>query len=212
MSKDAKTGRSRDRAGTEAMLIRAAREVLADVGFHGLGINAVARQAGCDKQLIYRYFGGLDGLVDAIGAEISDDLKRALQPMAALGQPTSYAELVERMLLGFLHVLRGDPLMQKIMAWEIANPSEQVQRLTMARSRSMVAWVKESRGTLMPPAQVDFAAINAVLLAAIQQLVLSGAAAGQFSGMPLTSEADWERVRNVIKMIVRIAFSDDDPK
>ena len=80
--------RSRDRAATEEMLVKAAREVLASDGFQGLGINAVARQAGCDKQLIYRYFGGLDGLVDAIGTEIADDLRRSLQP-------TSVAQMIK---------------------------------------------------------------------------------------------------------------------
>ena len=33
--------------------------------FPPFGINAVARQAGCDKVLIYRYFNGLEGLLMA---------------------------------------------------------------------------------------------------------------------------------------------------
>jgi AcrR family transcriptional regulator len=194
--------RPRDRAATEAALVKAARQVLAECGFQGLGINSVARVAGCDKQLIYRYFGGLDGLVEAIGVEIADDLRRSLQPLSALGQAGSYRELVERMMLGFLQALRGDALMQKIMAWEIAEPSEQVQRLTLARSKSMTDWVMESRGKLTPPAGVDVGATNALLLAAIQHLVLSGAAAGQFAGLPLKAEADWERVRGAVKAMV----------
>lgn len=198
--------RQRDRSATEEMLVKAARDVLAADGFVGLGVNAVARRAGCDKQLIYRYFGGLDGLVDAIGAEIADDLRKSLQPLAALGQPSSYRELVERMLLGFLQALRTDTLMQKIMAWEIASPSELVQRLTLARSKSMMIWVAESRGALVPPPGVDVGATNAVLLAAIQHLVLSSAAAGQFAGLPLRSDADWERVRGIVKALVAHAY------
>ena len=30
------------------------------------GINAIARQAGCDKVLIYRYFDNLDGLLQRV--------------------------------------------------------------------------------------------------------------------------------------------------
>ena len=142
------TPRPRDREATGKALVEAARQTLAEGGFQEFGVNAVARRAGCDKQLIYRYFGGVDGLVDAIGAEIADDLRRGLQPLAALGRPGSYRELIERMLLGFLQTLRDDPLMQKIMAWEIASPSPRVQRLTLARSRSMMIWVAESRGDL----------------------------------------------------------------
>lgn len=32
-------------------------------GFTKIGVNRIANQAGCDKVLIYRYFGGLDGLL-----------------------------------------------------------------------------------------------------------------------------------------------------
>ena len=58
--------RPRNRAGTERAIFIAARTLLAEEGFQGFGVNAVARRAGCDKQLIYRYYGGLNGLIDAI--------------------------------------------------------------------------------------------------------------------------------------------------
>jgi hypothetical protein len=32
--------------------------------------------------------------------------------------------------------------------------------------------------------------------------VLNGAAAGQFAGLPLKAEADWERVRGAVKAMV----------
>ncbi len=198
--------RPRDRAATEEGLVAAAREVLAEGGFQGFGVNAVARRAGCDKQLIYRYFGGLEGLVDAIGAGIAEDLRNRLQPLASRGRPASYREFVEHMMLGFLEVLRNDRLLQKIVAWEIADPSDLVQRLTLARSKAMTEWVAASRGALKPSASVDVAATNAVLLAGIQLLVLGGAAAGQFAGLPLTSDADWERVNDAIKAMVAAVY------
>lgn len=198
--------RMRDRAATEQSLAEAAREVLSEVGFQGLGINAVARRAGCDKQLIYRYFGGLDGLVEAVGEGIAETWKRSLVPPPAGDLPATYRDFAERMMLGFLDTLRADPLMQKIMVWEIAEPSDLVRRLTLARSRAMSRWVAESRGALVPPPGVDVQAANAMVLAAIQHLVLAGAAAGQFSGLPLATEADWQRVRAAIVAMVAAAY------
>ena len=61
----------RDRSATSARILKAASELLAESGFQNFGVNAIARRAGCDKQLIYRYYGGMDGLVDAIGGELA---------------------------------------------------------------------------------------------------------------------------------------------
>lgn len=60
--------RERNREETTARILGAVGEVLARDGFGGIGINAIARQAGVDKVLIYRYFGGLPELLQAWGA------------------------------------------------------------------------------------------------------------------------------------------------
>ena len=56
---------SRDKEATKAKLIKAAGQVMARDGFAKMGVNAVAREANVDKVLIYRYFGGLEGLIKA---------------------------------------------------------------------------------------------------------------------------------------------------
>lgn len=195
--------RGRNREATRDAILLAARDLLAAEGFQGFGVNAIARRAGCDKQLVYRYFGGLEGLVDAIGADLAGWVEDRLAPIAALGRPASYAELMENLALGFLHALRTDPLVQKILAWELSDASPHVRRLTEARSRALAAWLARERGPLQPPAGLDAAAMNAILIAAIQQMVLSAAATGQCAGMPLAAEADWERPRQMLRRIIR---------
>lgn len=199
------TPRSRDRAKTEEAIVAAARQTLAEDGFQGFGVNAVARRAGCDKQLIYRYFGGLDGLVDALGADIASWIETSLADAGA--PPTTYAELAERLILGFLDALRANPLVQRIAAWETAAPSPLVDRLTAARGMAMGRWMAKMRGDLIPPDGLDAPALNVFLIAAVQQMVLSGAAAGSFSGVPLASEADWDRIRAAARLIVRRVYS-----
>ncbi|RYF74795.1 MAG: TetR/AcrR family transcriptional regulator, partial [Cytophagaceae bacterium] len=53
----------RNRAKTTQRIIDAFEEVLAERGLQAVGVNRVAEQAGVSKVLIYRYFGGLEGLV-----------------------------------------------------------------------------------------------------------------------------------------------------
>jgi AcrR family transcriptional regulator len=199
--------RPRDRQATRRAILFAAKEVLAESGFQEFGVNAVARRAGCDKQLIYRYYGGLEGLVDAIGGELAFWVRDSLRPIAALGPPASYAELMERLALGFLEALREDPLMQRIVAWEIAAPSPEVQRLATARSRGLMGWMAEMKGDLAPPEDLDAPAVNAVLIGAIQHLVVAASATGQFAGLRLKTEKDWDRIRAALRTLVAAAYS-----
>lgn len=196
---------TRDRPRTEALIRAAAREVLAETGFQGFGVNAVARRAHCDKQLIYRYFGGIEGLVDAIGADLATWIEDSLAPDSAL-PPESYSQLSERLILGFLDAFRANRLIQQIALWELADPSPLVARLTQSRSAAMLRWMARARGDLSPPAGFDSAALNALLIAALQQLVLSGAATGSFAGLDLRSDADWMRVRAAAVRMIRAAY------
>jgi len=59
--------RQQRRIETEAELVRAVGRVIDRDGMGKLGVNAVAREAGVDKALIYRYFDGLPGLLRAFG-------------------------------------------------------------------------------------------------------------------------------------------------
>jgi AcrR family transcriptional regulator len=55
------TMKIRDKHITSKRLISAVGSLLAKKGFKGIGVNAVAREAGVDKVLFFRYFGGLTG-------------------------------------------------------------------------------------------------------------------------------------------------------
>ncbi|QKZ14050.1 TetR/AcrR family transcriptional regulator [Spirosoma sp. KUDC1026] len=55
----------RDRAQTEKRLIEAVWQIITESGFDKIGINRIASRSGINKILIYRYFGGLDGLLQA---------------------------------------------------------------------------------------------------------------------------------------------------
>lgn len=62
-----RTGGTRDKETTKLRLIGAVGSLLAREGFGSLGVNALATEAGVDKVLIYRYFGGMDNLLAAFG-------------------------------------------------------------------------------------------------------------------------------------------------
>ena len=199
--------RTRDRARTQDSILDAARNVLVEKGFGGWGVNAIARAAGCDKQLIYRYFGGLDGLAAALGTAIARETEAALASVPP-PQMGSYGELVAALIDAQIDVLRSHPVMQRIIAWELSEANGLTRAFAEARSRALVAWFAQVKGTFASPAEVDAPAINAVLIAAVQQLVLSAASIGGFAGMSLAEPADWMRLRATIRHLVLAAYGD----
>ena len=194
---------AKDRSATEKRILIAARTLLAEEGFQNFGINAVARKAGCDKQLVYRYFGGLDGLADAIGEDLANWVKEKVPEDSGGRFLLTYADLAQQLLILFLTALRQDPLMQRIIAWEMSDPSPFVRKMAEARSKGLATWIEKMRGSLKPPSGIDAPAINAIMIASCQHLVLASVASGSFAGMALQTEKDWDRVNQALGRIIQ---------
>jgi AcrR family transcriptional regulator len=206
MSEISTEKRTRDREATQRRIIEAAKSLLAMEGFQGFGVNAIARAADCDKQLIYKYFGGLDGVVNAIGMDLGEWLSGAM-PLPDPGEPHDCAQIVERMIIQYMRALRRDRLVQRIMAWEVSENTPLVRRLSHARTSALRAWTARLVEVAHPPAGVDTAALIALMIGAVQQMVLAGKVSGGFAGLQLTLDADWARVELSIRHMVRAALS-----
>lgn len=200
--------KQRDSARTRGVILAAAKDLLAEQGFAAWGVNGIARAAGCDKQLIYRYFGGLDGLAASIGEDVAHWLEEALAAKPGVAPAGSYAELLARLAVALLDALRANRLAQRIIAWELAEPSPLAASFSEARGKALAAWVVRERGALQRPEGVDAPMINALLVAGVQQLVLADAAGGRFMGIDLRDEAGWERVRTAIAAMTHAIYRD----
>ncbi|MEM6264368.1 MAG: TetR/AcrR family transcriptional regulator [Bacteroidota bacterium] len=55
----------RNRKNSEKKFILAVGSLLEQSGFQSIGVNSLAKEAGLDKVLIYRYFEGIEGLLNA---------------------------------------------------------------------------------------------------------------------------------------------------
>lgn len=193
----------KDRAATEAGILLAAKTLLAEQGFQGFGINAIARKAGCDKQLIYRYYGGLPGLIDAIGVDLGSWVDNSIPADTGGMFMLTYGDLIEKLALYYLEALRADPLMCKVVAWEVSEQTEQVRQLAEARAKNLQKWLEKMRGSLQPPKGVDVTFVNALIFGSIQHMIIASQANDQFAGMPLKSSKDWEKAIVAVKRLVR---------
>lgn len=192
------------REATRARILKAAADLLGQDGFQGLGINAVARAAGCDKVLIYRYFGGLEGLAEAMGSQL--DL------WIGEGAPArgSYAEALGEMLRDYGRTLRANALVKRILAWELLETSPLTRALGQAKSAAIRAWFQTVRASAGPaPAGVDAPAINAILIAATHHLALREDHDGTFAGLDLARAETWDRIEAAMSHLMTRAYAGD---
>ncbi len=197
--------RKRDRGATEERVLDAAAELLARDGAAALGVNALAKEAGCDKQLIYRYFGGLDGVMEALGERVAQRLAQALDRHRPTGG--SVADVNAALARALLSAYRADPLLGRLKAAEWAAPGGAFLGFARARGQVLSAWAAASRMEDAGGAQGrDAAALTALVVGAIEAAALSSAATGAMAGVPLRTEADWARIDAALERLVAAAF------
>ncbi len=110
--------------------------LIADAGFTDFGVNHIAARAGVDKVLIYRYFGGVDGLLEHIGHTV------ALFPEAHKLVDAGLPEFIEEYRIA----MAGNPLARALLDWVrlTENP------LTLAFQRQRRHFWDEVRDRMRP--------------------------------------------------------------
>ncbi len=192
----------RDREATRARLIGAVGSLLAREGFKGLGVNAVAREAGVDKVLIYRYFGGLSELMGAFGRE--GNFWPSIKELAG-GDIEAYgrlplAEQLSRLGKNFIQAIRSRPLTQEILAWEMVERNKLTAELETIRENTMMNFFD-----MFFPAMntgPDIAAVGAIIGAGVSYLVTRARQIHLYNGVDLQSEAGWRRLERAIDTII----------
>jgi len=190
----------RDRGATEARILAAVGEVLARDGFGGIGINAIAKQAGVDKVLIYRYFGGLPELLTTWGqsGQFWPRLGEMLGDDPAAFHVLPPAERYARFMDNFIDSLRARPLTLEILAAEIAERNE----LTAILETEREAWGREAARLL---GGEDFArrpellGLTNLLIAGVQHLLLRSRRIRVFGGIDIRSDAGWKTLKASVR-------------
>jgi AcrR family transcriptional regulator len=195
--------RLRSRPATEALIVEAGERILLRDGFPGLNVQTLAAEAGCDRKLVYRYFDGVDGVVERIAGRADAALAASLASIPRV-ETASLRTFARISLLTWLAALRASPLSLRLMAWALVEDSDLLRRLEADRGAILQAWLRERRPRLRTPPDGDTVALNAVLLAAVQQLALSASIRPNVGGMAL-DDAGWARIEAALDVLL-IAF------
>jgi len=194
---------TRDSENTQNMIIEALGRILTERGFTGVGINAVAREAGVDKVLIYRYFGSMEGLLEAF-RDRKELCPRVVDVLDEFPEGTPLSTLVTRLLLKSGKAFRESSLAQELARWELTEKNP----LTVAFSRNMeqseLKSLKE-RGIHPDPETVTAVVL---LLSGLHYLTLRQSVKNPIMDMDLTDPEAVRRLEKVLKDIVQRYFAD----
>jgi len=195
----------RDRAQTEHQLISAVGSVLARDGFRALGVNRIAKEAGVDKVLIYRYFGGLAELVSAhaVSSEFWPSVEELLEGDEALPSPCPPARQLSLYFRNFTRAILARPQTVEILAWELVERNELTDILNARRERS-VAELMERMGDDVA-SRTDPSVVLTLLTGAVNYLAIASLRRGSLGGIDLTGPDGWERVHDALDdMLLRL--------
>jgi AcrR family transcriptional regulator len=191
----------RDRAKTEKLIIDAVARLLARDGFASLGVNAIAREAGVDKVLIYRYFGGLPRLLEAFArvpqywSSYEEILGEEVEALAARPRHERLATLAN----GLASAFRKRPLSLEAMAWEAVESNELTRILAESRERSGKRLLKMLDIDPRQDAHTAFALLSAGML----YLSMLARHETHWAGIPIQSPRGWRRLERGVKTILK---------
>lgn len=114
----------KDRSATEDKIYNSFLEILKEKGPQGVGINAIAKQAGVSKGLIYRYFGGMKGLLLRF-AQKGDFFRSILK----IDENIDKIENLKNFTLHGTKELRENVLAQEILRWQLIENNEDTKEL-----------------------------------------------------------------------------------
>ncbi|ARN73435.1 TetR/AcrR family transcriptional regulator [Oceanicoccus sagamiensis] len=191
------------RAATETRIIKAFEKVLKRDGISNVGVNAVIKEAGVGKGLLYEYFGGLDGLADAWVARshfIPDAEEIAGKPLDQFLEQ-SLADQIRDVHINYASMLRKNALAQEIFVEEL-QPTTKMSK-TASHIRAQIGITHESFFTkLTPVSDPDYHALIFTLHAASNYLALRSKTSPVFNGVDMSKDEGWEMLMGMLSTVV----------
>ncbi len=205
----------KNRKLTERKLIDAVGEIIRSKGYTGLGVNAIAKNAGVSKKLIYRYFGTADSLIETYLVERDYWVtfsKKVSDAMEASNKKQTMMEFASSVLENQFEFFFNEDEMQRIILWEISEKTQMLNELSKKREV-----LGEELFKLTDPyfkdSDVNFRAVCAIIVCGIYYSVLhTKKNSSTICGLDLNTEAGRAEIVTAVKKIVELSFGSKKKK
>ena len=191
---------------SEIQLIEAVSTIITEEGFSKIGINKIARTAGCDKVLIYRYFGNLDGLITT-WAKKHDFYIQAydafINKVETISQ-VNLREITKEILLSQLHFTKENKMHQELLRWELSGGLKfkvirNLREENGHKLQKMLELKADTKG-------LNISMYITLLIASINYIVLSTLEYPQFNGIDFSNDTSWTIYENTLCDYIDMLF------
>ncbi|SMB80280.1 transcriptional regulator, TetR family [Hymenobacter roseosalivarius DSM 11622] len=179
----------RDRQATEKRIYDAFVSILQENGPRGVGINAISKKAGVSKELIYRYYDGMKGLL--LEYAKNGDFFRSLLLIKDNEEETENS--LQKFMMQGLEELRSNTLTQEILRWQLLESNE--------LTKDLFRYTNLKVGQLFSHSRVDVGAIPEfqLMIGGYVYFILLSKYNKHFINIDLRSESTWEAFGGAIR-------------
>ena len=197
MEKDDKV--RRNRVKTTQRIVEALEEVITERGLEGVGVNRVAEKANVSKVLIYRYFGGMEGLLEyyvKMGKLFPVFNPTVLDQIRPLHE-SDVARIWYRQVIQTYRYFRTFKAAREVLKASVIENDSIAETTARAQDEEMTRLVSQ----LSFAKGADTQAISAVILGAMTYLTIMAQNDRTMISIDLRSEEGWKRIENAVKAI-----------
>lgn len=106
----------RDPEGTRRRLLEAGCALFSQRGYHGVAVDDIVAEAGCNKRMLYHYYGNKDGLYTEV-------LRSVFRKLEEYELETTKGELmigdaITNLLTRYFEFLEANPEFTRLLMWE----------------------------------------------------------------------------------------------
>lgn len=195
---------------TMKKLILSVGTIIRNKGYNGLGVNAIAKEAGVDKKLIYRYFGDVNKLIETYVIEkdywLSPD-QQVEDALQAITKKDDLAFMISSILEKQFDFFYDADEMQKLILWQISERVDLLNSICKVREE-FGEKVFEKSDKFLKNSNVNFRAISALLVGGIYFMVLHAKKNDSLAcSIDINSSEGRKEIIRAIRQIVSWSFN-----
>jgi AcrR family transcriptional regulator len=201
-------GIKRDKERTKKKLLDAVGEIIRSVGYTGLTVSNIAKQAGVSRRLITIHFESVDDLIETYvrGKDYWTTPAVTDNGLSEIKKPEDTRAILETLLTNQLDYFSREEEWQKIILWQISARSKVMFEVAEEREKLSADFFKAA-DELFAKTDVDIRAIAGLLVAGIYYMVLHAKSNDSlFCEIDVNSKEGISRIKNAITEILFDAY------